>query len=97
MRFANSSLGDWCSISAESDFVEDLRLQGRSKAVRNQYSAFGANGRLSVLASDSTTQFDDISAETRIPYDFDDQPFNPDSFIRKNRPSKLHPILETDH
>jgi hypothetical protein len=25
VRFANSSLGDWCSISAESDFVEDLR------------------------------------------------------------------------
>ena len=69
----------------------------RSKPVGHQHSAFRANGRLSVLASDSTTQFDDISAETRIPCDFDDQPFKPDSFVGKNRSSKLHPILETDH
>ena len=38
-----------------------------------------------------------ISAETRILCDFDDQPFKPDSFVGKNRASKLHPILETDH
>src|SRR5262247_492417 len=47
----------------------------RSKPVGHQHSAFRANGRLSVLASNSTTQVDDISTETRISCDFDDQPF----------------------
>jgi hypothetical protein len=69
----------------------------RSKPVGHQHSAFRANGRLSVLASNSTAQVDDISPEMCISRDFDDQPFKPDSFVGKNRSSKLHPILETDH
>ena len=69
----------------------------RSKPVGHQHSAFRANGRVSVPATNSTTQVDDLSAETGIPCDFDDQPFKPDSFVGKNRASKLHPILEADH
>ncbi len=68
-----------------------------SERVCYQYSTFGTYRGLSVLASNSTAQVDNVPTETGIWCDLDNQPFKADCFISKHRAAKSDPIFETDH
>ena len=65
---------------------------GYSKRVCYQYSTFGADCGLSIVAPNSTAQVDDVPTETRIRRDLDDQPLQADCFISENRTAKLNRV-----
>ena len=79
--------------AAEAKNIASYRAVGVfSKRVGYQYSTFGADCGLSILAPNSTAQVDDVPTETRIRRDLDDQPLQEDCFISENRTAKLNRV-----